>query len=117
MSDYYELTIVCDDPRHARGKVATIEAVTRLKGHWLARNVERSAVEEFRRPDESWGSARWRRIGSDYGQNRRRYACKLCGTTLVLTESAMAAVLDVVAAQGVSRTTLAQLTVLASTAT
>ncbi len=125
---YIEVTIICDDPRHARGKVATIEAVRRVNGVWIARTdrgrigasdpVNLSAVEAYRRPDDptgaSWGSMRWGRIGSPAGASRRRYHCKLCKTTLEATEPQLAALLDVAVAEGLSRPSLRQLNVIAS---
>ena len=113
MSDYYELTIACDGPRHGRGRGA-IETVRRVEGRWIARSAEIPAVAEYRHPRDPdapvWGSARWRRIGSASGEGRRCYSC--CGKTVPLTEPMMLELLDAVAAQGMSRITLAQLSVL-----
>ena len=118
MSDYYELTIACDGPRHGRGRGA-IETVRRVKGRWIARSAEIPAVDEYRHPRDPdapvWGSARWRRIGSVSGEGRRCYSC--CGTTVALTEPVMLALLDRVAADGVSSITLTDLSVLASKGT
>jgi hypothetical protein len=114
MSDYYELTIACDGPRHRGGKGKDIEIVRRVKGHWISRSAEIPAVAEYKHPRDpdapGWGSARWRRIGSESGEGRRRYHC--CGVTVPLTEPVMLELLDIVAGLGMSRITIAQLSVL-----
>jgi hypothetical protein len=129
---YARLTIICDDSRHARGKVAVIETVHRVGGRWIARAdrgrigasdpIVLAAVEEYRRPDDpaagpAWGSLRWRRIGSDRGANRRRYRCKLCGVTVEATEPVLARALDRLAAEGNPRPRLCHLKLLASSRT
>ena len=76
--------------------------------------AEIPAVAEYKHPRDpdapGWGSARWRRIGSESGEGRRRYHC--CGVTVPLTEPVMLELLDIVAGLGMSRITIAQLSVL-----
>jgi hypothetical protein len=119
LADYCKVIVVCEDPRHARGKVAKIDTFNRFDGMWITRSDGApSTLEEYRRPDDPagpvWGSARWRRAGSTTGHSRRRYKCKLCGTVLECTEGTLHWLLNTVAAQGISQPTLHQLNLLVS---
>lgn len=109
--------IVCDDPRHARGKVARIATLQRAGDTWVRRSGDQSAVEEFTRPrpeGKTWGSARYRPAASETGGDRSRYRCKLCGTELACTEPVLDWLMNVVAEQGVLEPTLRLLNELVS---
>lgn len=111
------VTIVCDDPRHARGKVARIDTLQLAGASWVSRSDTKSAVEEFARPrpeGKTWGSARYRPAASQAGGDRRRYRCKLCDRTLECTEPTLDWLLNAVAEQGVSEPTLRLLNELVS---
>lgn len=126
MSDYCRLDIVCNDDRH-RGRVVKIEAAHRVGGMWMARKavhrpgagaepVVHPGVQTFRHHLEPGvgKSALWERIGSASAQGRRRYDCKLCGTTVEATEPVLAEVLNSVAALGMSLAPLSLLALLVS---
>jgi hypothetical protein len=66
----YVIEAICDDPRHARGKVAKIET--------------------FRRYDDPLGGSLWRasHIGR-HASGREPYTCKLCRMSLVCNEDTL----------------------------
>lgn len=128
VSAYQKLDIVCNDDRH-RDRVVKIEVAHRVGagGLWFARKavhrpglgpepVALPAVQAHRHHSESGvgKSALWERIGSPSSQGRRRYRCKLCGTTVEATEPVLAELLDSVAALGMSQAPLSLLALLVS---
>jgi hypothetical protein len=111
------IDIVCDDPRHARGKVAKIESFEYYPdtGSWVGISYRRQA---FRHPGEPPSPWRPNVVGTR-PPLRHRYECKLCagrpwGAPLECTEETLLWLLDTVAAQGVTRVSIHTLKVIAS---
>ena len=128
-----QIVVVCDDPRHARGKVATIERFEREQGRWAARRAE-SRGPAYQEPDKGSGGkppavaqtkngdpGSWGDYDGLYEEAAElapqlRYRCNLCGLDLDVRRSVLSAVLDPLAAAGVSHVSLAGLIAVVSKA-
>lgn len=99
------IAVVCDDPGHARGKVARIDTFTRLEHGWMTN--EQLGQDKPR--DFGWTAGR-----APWGGARHEYSCKLCRTMLRCSSELLNWMLDEVAAQGVSQVSLRTLVLLAS---
>jgi hypothetical protein len=137
----YTIEVFCDDPSHARGKVAKIEmfhheADSSSGSWWFTRSEAavgredlfeqfggqgRSGERTYRRdrsyPEwpESLESVHRRYDDPDPGrQSRHSYRCKLCGRKLPANDATLFRVLDLVASSGESRVTIKQLHAVAS---
>jgi hypothetical protein len=107
--------VVCDDPGHARGKVARLEKFVRVDGYWrpwprvvatikhlpgVGAPVPTSgARRDYRRPD---------------GSATHSYTCKLCGLSFTGTDVTLTRILNLLAAQGVTQINLKALSMIAS---
>lgn len=114
------ITVVCDNPRHARGKVAKVTTYYRNQD-------ERRELPRWTRQGGIHARA-WRRRGDRltevgikpevvdiFGPDLRREKCKLCGQAIrAYVDDVMFPVLDQLAARGESRISIRQLNLLAS---
>ena len=113
-NDSFKVEIVCDSPRHARGKVAKIRTYVRIQGRWSHFGAKRQR-QWARRSGEHPGWTGEGAVVHMLGPDGFAPECKLCGKKLpAWTEEFWGTVLDVLAAQCVSRVSLQVLEVLAS---
>jgi hypothetical protein len=76
-----EVTLVCDSPWHARGKIATLAVYVRVSGRWEQQQQSpwrKTALRTRRAQDQ-----RQRARPSSYPRSSDQPQCKLCGATLV----------------------------------
>ena len=108
------IDVICDDPRHARGKVAKIRSFDRSPVGWVDITPHR-AHQHHGEPPTPW---RPNVVGARE-QLRHRFECKLCAgkswrAPLECTDETLQWLLDTVAAQGVTSISLHTLSVIAS---
>lgn len=117
--DSVHIRVVCDESSHARGKVAHIETFegpgwypTRAMGT-LSRTSEEGRFRKYAAsvPEEDYLQG-----SGQYGRNLQ-YRCKLCGLDLQCSADKLTPILDALAANGVSQTTLRLLIQVVSRAT
>ena len=112
------IDIICDDPHHARGKIAKIESFDYHAdtGSWVGISYRGPRAhlhsEEFPTPFRP-------NVVGARRQLRHRYECKLCarrpwGAPLECTDETLQWLLDTVAAQGVTRISIHTLNLIAS---
>jgi hypothetical protein len=93
--------VVCDDPSHARGKIATVAVFDRdERGVWADRRAKTRTRSFYSRADSP-----------------SEFRCRLCRRELplwALERRVLFAALDHIAAQGVLRTTIGRLALVAS---
>jgi len=113
-----EITVVCDSPKHARGKVAKI-ATYRRDGNSDSWTVGRS--ERVRQLARRRGRLEASGLGNDKLDQATQVAvsfepleCKLCGLKLSPREVPLRDVLNLLAAQGEPRISLKKLILVAS---
>ena len=94
------IEVFCDNPSHARRKVAKVETFARIRafgGEWYvkAERIDAPNVDNYRKPD---------------GQLRQNYKCKLCRRNWICGEEArFQRILDELVAVGVSRISIKDL--------
>ena len=113
MEDFYNIMVVCDSPRHARGKVAKIVLFYRdhEAGVWLTRFGKRDRSWE-RRADRVSSAGFQPDVNDLLGPDLAApLSCNLCPLQRPIPADA---VLDALAAQGVSRISLSRLPLLGS---
>ena len=113
------ISIFCDDPHHARGKVAEIESFDYYADtdSWVAipHRSQRQAHQHSGEPPTAW---RPNVVGAR-PPLRQRFECKLCrgrpwGAPLECTDETLQWLLNTVAAQGWTRTSIHTLKLIAS---
>ena len=77
------LKVVCDDPRHARGKVAAVATFRRFTlpdgTWWIPAQMTPDVFHDAAQDDGTYRSRRGRLQGGHPGaQTRYRWPCKLC---------------------------------------
>ncbi len=89
-----QITLVCDNPRHARGKVATLAVYIRVSGRWERRVLFRKsalrtrrnfAARRRQRMDDAQASGSTADIAAALAGDPRQGnpSCKLCRAALV----------------------------------
>ena len=101
-----EITIVCDSPRHARGKVAKLAMYRRNAGTWaLCRTADRQRRSD-READRLRATGVRPSVMDGIEADDFRPRCKLCGAR---APHLTGAVLDVLAEHNKSRISVSQL--------
>ena len=110
-----KVTIVCDSPRHARGKEAIVAVYRRFQEGWEREYSPRSLKKADERRSKLLSQAPVRGDIHDWeaaltGDPRSGPAqCNLCGDTVRLTNLKLQMCLETLANQGVSRIGITQL--------
>jgi len=109
------ILVVCDSPRHARGKVAKVAFYhPGPEGKWTRQGGSRPRAWQ-RRGDRVAAHGIKPDIVDILGPDTMAQQCRLCGARLTLwADDFLFPILDDLAAQGVSRITLRQLNLIAS---
>jgi hypothetical protein len=101
-----EIAIVCDNPRHARGKVSKLATYRRNSGTWvLGRTADRQRRSD-RKADRLRAAGVRPTVMDGIEADDFRPRCKLCGARAPDLTGAM---LDVLAAHNKSRVSVSQL--------
>ena len=117
-----KVTVVCDNPKHARGKISTIAVYHRFENGWErvrsmrpapSRRSRGAEDSRNRRVAESAIRGDMNAIGAAMSSDARSVpGCNLCGARLTLNKLQLQLALERVAAEGKSRTPLRHLQVL-----
>ena len=110
----YTILVVCDNPRHARGKIAKIVYYSRCEAKWRRQGGSRSRA--WARRGDKVAAAGIKPDPIDiFGPDLLAQKCKLCGKTLTLyVDDVLFPILNQLAAEGESQISIRELDLLAS---
>ncbi|QRZ04515.1 hypothetical protein [Mycolicibacterium austroafricanum] len=107
-----QIVVVCDEPSHARSKIADIETFAWDGSRWKPTRVEQVAGYLFSPSPKNTAQPSHPAMsqgdydGMEEDVDQLHYKCKLCRLDLDVRKSVLFPVLDRIAEAGVSHTTL-----------